>query len=214
MHRTTNPWKSERPRRAASQSCFNSAKTPAPVRFDGAIVHKALVHLTLDPAVRAIDVITSVDVLGANVPLDAIVVHRADGRHLLDIVEARKIRDLDDEALVLLAIEKLGLKTLTLDAAEIRRQPYATNCRLVWNCRNVNVQASDRVRILNALTEDGPMALGRLASEARWTTDAVGAVLSLACQDLVEVELQSSPLGPWTVVRQRDAMPGGSSRHE
>jgi hypothetical protein len=214
MHRTTNPWNSGRSRRAPSQTCFTSAKTAAPVRFEARIVHKVLVHLTLDPAVRAIDVIPSVDVLGTNVPLDAIVVHGADDHHLLDIVEARKIRDLDDEALVLLAIEKLGLKTLTIDAAEIRRQPYAGNCCLVWNCRNVKVPASDRVRILHALTEDGPMALGRLASEARWTTDAVGAVLSMACQDLVEIDLEAAQLGPWTVVRQRDAILGWSSRHD
>jgi hypothetical protein len=38
-------------------------------------------------------------VSGTNVPLDAIVVHGADDRRLFDIVEARKIRDLDDEAL-------------------------------------------------------------------------------------------------------------------
>ena len=214
MDRTTNPWNSERPRRTTSQTCFTSAKTAAPVRFDGHIVHKALVQLSLNPTVRALEFIPSAEVSGTHVPLNAIVVSQPDGQRLLDVVEARRLRDLDEEALSLLAIERLGLEPLTITPAELRRQPYATNCCLVWNCRNLRVHASDRVRILQLLTEDGPMTLGRLASEARWTTDAVGAVLSMACQDLVEIDLEAAPLGPWTVVRQRDAIPGWSSRHD
>jgi hypothetical protein len=205
MDRTTNPWNAERPRRTTSQACFTSAKTAAPIRFEARVVHKALVQLSLNPTVGALEFIPSAEVSGTHVLLNAIVVCQPDGRRLLDVVEARRLRDLDDEALSLLAIERLGLEPLTITPAELRRQPYASNCCLVWNCRNLRVHASDRVRILHAVAEDGPMTLGRIASEARWTTDAVGAVLSMACQDLVEIDLEATPLGPETIVRRRTA---------
>jgi len=159
---------------AASNRCFVSAKARTPIRFAARIVHEALAQLTLDPAVRALEFVSSLTVSGVAVQLDVIVVIRADGRHRLDVVEARSVRDIDEEGLVLLAQEALALPALVMTPADLRREPYATNCCLVWNGRHVQVRASDRVRILQALTEDGPMPLGQLATEARWSHDHVG----------------------------------------
>ena len=76
---------------------------------------------------------------------------------------------------------------------------------MVWNCRYLRIQASDRVRVMQALNEDGPMPLIRLSAEVRWSIDPVAAVLAMACLDLVELDLTSIPLGPETVVRRRTA---------
>jgi hypothetical protein len=189
--------------KAASNRCFISAKTSAPIRFSARIVQEALVQLTLDPAVRALGLIPSVELSGTPVQPDAIVVCRADGRYYLDVVEARKLHEFDEEGLMRLAFEQLGLPPLTMSPAALRRQPYASNCCLVWNNRHVPVRASDRVCILQALTDDGPMPLGRLAAEARWSHDPVGTILSMACQNLVEIDLALRPLGPETVLRRR-----------
>lgn len=192
---------SQRSNRSPSVFVAPKAATAIPVAHE--LVRDALIQAALDPAVRAIEFVPTVDVSGTNVQIDAIVVSHADGRYLLDVMGARTICDIDEVGLVLMAIDKLALPTLTVTPADLRRQPYASNCCLVWNSRNVRVRASDRVRILQALTEDGPMPLDRVAAEARWTTDPIGTVLSMACQDLVEMDLVSGPLGPETRVRRR-----------
>jgi len=189
--------------KVASNRCFVSAKAATPIRFAAPIVKKALVQLTLDPSVHALQFIPSAEVLGMPVQIDAIVVCRADNKHYLDVIEARKQHDLDEEGLILLALEQLGLAPLTVSPADLRQQPYASNCCLVWNSRHLQVRASDKVRVLQALTEDGPMSLGRLAAETRWSPDPVGAILSMACQDLVEIDLASRLLGPETTIRRR-----------
>jgi hypothetical protein len=60
-----------------------------------------------------------------------------------------------------------------------------------------------RLRILTALRDDGPMTLGCLLKQLRGPRDPGAAVLALACSDLLELDLDTGPLGPATVVRCR-----------
>jgi hypothetical protein len=59
------------------------------------------------------------------------------------------------------------------------------------------------MRILQALRDDGPMELGRLLEVIRADRDPSPSVMSLACDDLLELDLTSRPLGPATMVRSR-----------
>ena len=184
-------------------SPFISAKAAVAIPVACKLVRGALVQAALDPAVRAIEFIPTVVAFGQVIPLDAIVLRGDEGRQRLDIVETRPVRSLDDEGLALLAIDQLGLPPLTLTAGDIRRQPRAGNCRLVWACRDYRIYAGDRVRVLQALAEEGEMTLARAAAECRFSADAVAAVLALVCGDLVEADLTTLPLGPETRVRRR-----------
>jgi hypothetical protein len=184
-------------------SLFTSAKTAAAIPVAHNLVRDALVQAALDPAIREIEFIPTVACHDKVVALAAIVFRGDAGSQVLDIPEVRPLRSVDDEGLALLAIDQLGLTALMMTAADIRRQPRAANSSLVWNCRHTRVQISDRVRVLQALSEDGPMPLARLSSEVRWGIDPVAAVLALACCDLVELDLTTIPVGPETAVRRR-----------
>lgn len=185
------------------KNVFIAAKAAVAIPWAHELVRDALVQAALDPAVRAIDFVPTVAAYGHVFALNAVVVRRDDGSRILDVVEARPLRGIDDEGLALLAADKLGLPALTLTAADIHRQPKAANSSLVWNCRYLRIQATDRVRVLQALTEDGPMTLASLSAEVRWSIDPVAAVLGMACLDLVELDLTSIPLAPETVVQRR-----------
>jgi hypothetical protein len=182
---------------------FVSAKTVTEIPAAHELVRHALVQATLDPAVRAIDLLPAVTSFGRSVALNAVVLRRDNGSQMLDVVEARPLRCIGDEGLALLAVDGIGLPPLTLTAVDIRRQPKAANSSLVWSCRNLRIQATDRIRVLQALSEDGPMSLARLSAEVRWSMDPVAAVLGMACLDLVELDLTSIPLAPETVVQRR-----------
>ena len=184
-------------------SHFTSAKNAAAIPVAHNLVRDALVQAALDPAVREIEFIPTVVTFDKVVALDAIVFRSDAGRQVLDIPEVRPLRCIDDEGLALLAADQLGLPVLRLTAADIRRQPRAANSSMVWNCRHTRVQISDRVRLLQALSEDGPMPLARLSSEVRWGIDPVATVLAMACLDLVEIDLTTVPVGPESVVRRR-----------
>jgi hypothetical protein len=192
-------------------SVFVAAKATTAIPAADELVRHALIQAALDPAVRAIEFIPTVAVYGSVIALDVIVLRGDDGRRVLDIVETRPVRSLDDEGLALLAVDQLGLPALTLTAADIRREPRAGNCRLVWNHRHYRVNAGDRVHVLQVLTEEGEMTLARAAAQCRFAFDAVAAVLALVCADLVEIDLATLPLGPETRVRRRQ--PEGDVRH-
>jgi hypothetical protein len=182
---------------------FLSAKTTTAIPARCALVRDALVQQTLDPAVRTIEYIASARVHQAQVELGAIVIVRDDGRFLLDVVGARRIRDVEDEGLALIAQAELGLTTLLLTTEEIRREPRFANARLVWAHRLHPVGISIRMKVLTLLADQGPMAFGRLLLEIRADRDPTSAVLAMACSGLILLDIVSRPLGPATIARCR-----------
>jgi hypothetical protein len=188
---------------AAASTLFVSAKTTTAIQATCTLVRDALVQASLDPAVRAIEFIPLARVAATQIDLDATVIVRDDGRFVLDVVPARLIRDVDQEGLALIAYSELGLKPITLTAADIRREPCFTNSRLVWQHRLHPVGISMRMLVLQLLADDGPMTLAQLLSGVRSDRDPSPAVMALACSDLIELDLVSRPLGPQTIARAR-----------
>jgi hypothetical protein len=184
-------------------SLFISAKTETAIPARCALLRDALIQASLDPQVRSLRHVASAVVAAQAVSLDAVVVVRDDGRYVLDVVEARRVRDVEDEGLALIALGELGLTPLVLTAEEIRREPRFGNSRLVWANRQHPVGITMRMRILTVLADDGPMPLGRLLEEIRGDRDPTPAVMALACSDLVTLDLDSRPLGPATIARCR-----------
>lgn len=188
---------------------FTSAKTRQPVPADTRMRTDALVQASLDPAVFEIDYVPAVAVEGVDFPLGGIVFVAEHDRHLLDLPDDGPTPDFDQEGLMLLAIETLGLPVVTRTVEDLNRQPFAGNCRLIWRMRSQRVHPGDRVRILDHLEENGPCRLVDVAAVVRSSSDGVSAVLALACQDLLELDLFSAPFGPWTTVRRRRQREGG-----
>jgi hypothetical protein len=182
---------------------FVSAKTSAPIPARCGLLWEALVLASLDGDVRSIHYVASAVVASRPIELGAIVLERDDGRFTLDVVPARRVRSLEEEGLALIAMSDLGLSSLTITEEEIGRQPRRANARLVWSYNGVPVPIGLRVRILQALTDEGPMQLGRLLETVRSERDPAPAVMALACANVVELDLESGPLGPSTTARSR-----------
>jgi hypothetical protein len=190
-------------RAAAAGTLFISAKTSTAIPARNLLVRDALVEASLDPSVRSIDYLASARVASASVRLDAVIIARDDGRYVLDVVEARPLRDMDAEGLAQIAFLDLGLTPLTMTRADIQREPRFTNARLVWHYRMHPVGISLRMRILGILGDDGPMTLARLLAAIRSDRDPSPAILALACSDLIELDLITRPLSPETIARSR-----------
>lgn len=185
------------------QNLFVSAKTATPIPARHPALRDALIQASLDPQVRSIAYLASANVASEQVELDAVIVQRDDGRFLLDVIPARRIRDLEQEGLALIALSRLGLAPLTLTAEGIRLEPHFTNTRLVWSYRGIHVPIGLRLGILQILLDEGPMPLGELLKSIRSERDPAPAVMALACADLIILDLASQPLGPYTIVRSR-----------
>jgi hypothetical protein len=181
------------------------AKTPLLTR--NALVADFLAACQLDPEVESVrvpDEDAQFDLGGSPFA------HRADFEVIRDgspvLVDVAADTDLAVHPLRTAAIHGLvsldgrpfGIET----AASIRREPRFTTIRLILACRRSPVTAGDRVRILHQLDELGTMRLVDCASAALNASDGVAAVLALACEGLVAVDI-GRPILPETPVRRR-----------
>lgn len=195
---------SPKARRGRPDIFFSSAKTAAPIPARHPALREALAIASLDPAIGTISHFAKAHAGPAQVvDVDAVVLTRLDGPWYLDVVPARRVRDLDEEGLVQIALRELGLQQLVVTAEDLRFEPRRSNTHLVWSYRNRPVPVPLRLRILKALADEGPMELGRLLEMVSSDLDPSPAVMSLACSDLLELDLTSGPLGPSTLVRSR-----------
>lgn len=192
-----------RPKAPNGPHLFSSAKTPAPVPARHPALREALVIASLDAAVRSISHVASATVGTAEVTLDAIVLARDDGRFHLDVVPARRVRNLDDEGLFRIGLSELHLAPLLVSAADLSAEPQRSNCRAVWSYKDRPVPAATRIGILKLVADEGPLEFGRLVELIRSDRDPSASVLALAYSDLLELDLASLPLAPMTVARFR-----------
>ena len=180
---------------------FISAKTTTTIPVRHPALRDALIQASLDPQVRSIDYVASAKVASVEVGLDTVVLQHEDGRYALDVVRARRIVDLDEGGLMLIALEELNLEPLVLTEEELNLEPRRTNAKLVWAYNGVTVPIGLRLRVQKVLLEEGPMALGQLLKSLGGEGDPAVAVMALACANLVCLDLITQPLGPTTLVR-------------
>ncbi|TNC13316.1 hypothetical protein FF100_10895 [Methylobacterium terricola] len=95
-----------------------------------------------------------------------------------------------------------GRRFVIESAATLRAEPRISTVRLIMACRRTTVSAGDRVRILHHLDECGTGRLVECAAMAINAQDGVAAVLALAVEGLVAVDV-SRPILPETPVRRR-----------
>jgi hypothetical protein len=181
---------------------FQSPKTVTPIPVRHSAVQDALIQSSLDPRVRSIDYVASAVVANQHVNLGAIIIQRDDGRFFLDVVPARRLRDLDQLGLALIGLEQLGLKRWTIDTEELFREPRCANARFVWLYNGYSVPHDLREHILRALSGKKQMQLGELERSVR-SRDPSNAVMSLVCADVLELDLTSGPIQQTTIVRAR-----------
>jgi hypothetical protein len=122
---------------------------------------------------------------------------------LVDVVNDDEIQNHPLRAAALQGIASEDGRLFTIEtAASIRAEPRFTTVRLIKACKRTPVSAGDRVRVLHQLDEVGTMRLVDCAGGVLNTQDGVAAVLALACEGLIAVDI-SRPILPETQVRRR-----------
>ncbi len=122
---------------------------------------------------------------------------------LVDVIpDADLIRHPLRTALIGGAVAEDGRPLVVETTSSIRAEPRYTTMRLVHECRRTPVSAGDRVRILHHLDETGTAPLIECAGVVQNTRDGVAAVLALAVEGLVTIDIDR-PILPETPVRRR-----------
>lgn len=177
----------ERPSRANSAPIFQCAKAQAPIPVRNRLVRDALIQMALDLEVTEIH---PPDADGCSFDF------RTTRCGVEERVSVRSNADQENEP--------AGSDCdVVLHEPAILSEPRLTSARLVWSCRKRWVPPGDRVRILHYLTESGAAPLIDVAQAATSSPDGIAAVLTLVCQDLLEIDLVQAILAPETLVRRR-----------
>ncbi len=181
---------------------FVSPKVTTAIPITHPAIREALILASLDPQVRAIEYVASAVIASGHVvDVGAIIVQRDDGRFLLDVLPGRRIRNVEDEGLALIAIEELNIKPWAISAKSLRREPRFSNALFVWLYNEHRVPPEQRKRILRVLTDKEPIELGQLERIVQSRRDPFNSVMALACADLVELDLVSQPICRNTIVK-------------
>jgi hypothetical protein len=190
------------PARSHGAKLFFGAKAAGGIPITSPLLEDALIQASLDPEIERIErlAISHPSVAEAY----AVLLRKGGRRLILDVVRqerrgGRAVGDDQSQA----AVARLGLGLLRRSHADVRREPFYSNCKLVWSYVHHRVLVGDRIRIMQMLAEEGPLRIGDLVGEARFQGDPSAALMALACHDVVELDFRNAALGPGTVARIR-----------
>ena len=139
-----------------------------------------LIQSTLDANVRRIAYHPGLQVDGTIVAVDALVLDRDDGLFAVDLTDARPSCDPTGEHLLALAFAEGCTAILTVDAADVRREPRFSAARRIWRHRDVHVHSNDREQILGTLDAEGPLPLRSIPALVDTDRDPISVVFALA----------------------------------
>jgi hypothetical protein len=208
-HERSKPHRRESPQHPSAEfeffspNLFVSSKTSTAIPIRHPALQDALIQASLDPRVRSLSYLATAVVASVRIDLGAVVVRRDDGRFLLDVVPARRVRDVDDEGLSLIALGKLGLEPWIISSRELLREPGCSNARFVWLYNRHRVSRELRKRILRAVLDKEPMTLGELERKIRSDHDPFADVMALVCAGELELDLTTQPIQLTTTVKSR-----------
>jgi hypothetical protein len=184
-----------------SSNLFVGPKCASAIPARHPLIRDAVIQASFDPSVSRIEFLPSIQVGRNTVVLNSVVITRDGQRYLLDVVDARPPRSIDDEGLVLLALERAGIETLEIAESTIRLEPRCSNAREIWHSRSRRLSSRDRSNIVDALHEHGPLTIARLRSELGGF-DCQEAIFTMACEGSVQIDIDSA-IDSETVVRRR-----------
>jgi hypothetical protein len=187
-------------RRPRASHVVISRKTTGAIPAHSPFARDLVVQSVLDPGVRRVEFLNQIVHDGVAVATRSIVVTRDDKRFLVDLVGSHSGRTPGQQQIVDLGLEALGIERIKVSPGAIKREPRHSNARLIWQHRGTAVSARDRSRIISYLSEHGPLVIGRLETDVDISIDMTTAVCALACDDLLEIDLDAAPLGRGTRV--------------
>jgi hypothetical protein len=182
---------------------FSTAKCPVAIPVSDSAFRDALILAALDPAVRSIEFLSLASISMFSFGLNGIVLDRGNARYFLHIERKDSYWSPVVEETLRQSLDERGLKYIKADSEYLRREPRLSNCREVWRYARASVPFCDRLQIMGCLAEEGPQSLFELEMRINPSNDLGASIYALACADLLELELETQPLGPRTIVRGR-----------
>jgi hypothetical protein len=190
-------------RRSAHARVVTSSKARSAIPAAKRPQRDLVIQSLLDPSVRAVEFLHRVVHEGHAVETHSIVVHRDDGAFFLEVAGLSPERDPLQDRILDEGLKANNIHRMQVAPDELRREPRYSNARLIWQKRETPVSGRDRERILDHLAETGPLELGKLMADMETSIDIVAAVSALACDDAVDIDIDTVPLGRETIVRLR-----------
>jgi hypothetical protein len=183
-------------RRQHIVSEFNSIKTIKPIPIDSPATRMALLHLTLDPAVIAIDYFEEIPSPEGFISARCIFVRDGRGRHLLDIWSnppAEKVIDI---------VRELEIPLWTISKETLTEEPQSTNESNVWKHRGHLIPVHFRMQVAAKLRRKPALPMNELETAIVGFKSVREPILALACASLVWIDLKTTALGPSSTVHR------------
>jgi len=165
-----------------------SASSLADIRRGTMARSTLAIQLALDPSVRSFQFVSSLALTDQAVPVQMLVADTNGGRVAFDIVDDRPERDLDEDGLLLIALQRHKIGLVEIDSATIGSDPRGSNCRNIWRHRDRRVNTHLIAAVERALDERSELTIRDLG-------DVVGlrhpmpTVCALICQRRLETDL-------------------------
>jgi hypothetical protein len=160
-------------------------------------------QLLLDPLVRSIKYVDSLSALRRRIKVEMLIAEREDGRFAYDLIDERPPRDLDEEGLLLIALQENCIGLIEVDRTHVNKEPRAANCLLIWNHRSHPVDDSARRSIDRALRKHGSLTIRKLGEIAR-VSNPMKTVCALVAKGALAVDLSRRLDAEATVSRRID----------
>jgi hypothetical protein len=155
----------------------------------GSIARSTLaIQLWLDPGVRYFRLVSSLPVRDQVVPIQMLVADTNDGRVAFDIVDDRPERDLDEDGLLLIALQLHAIRLVEIDSAAIEADPRGSNCRNIWRHRDRLVHAQTILAVERALGECADPTI-RSLGDMIGVRHPMPTVCALICQRRLGIDL-------------------------
>jgi hypothetical protein len=165
--------------------------------------NRLVIQLWLDPAVTWLEYIESLPLPegNVNVMVEMLVADRDEGRVAFDIVDERPDRDIDDEGLLLLALQHHEIRLAEMDSASINAEPRASNSLRIWRHRGRRVKQGLVAAIDRALARQQSIPIRTLGTLAGFS-EPIETVSALICQGMLDTDL-TVKFGPNSFVARR-----------
>jgi hypothetical protein len=174
---------------------FRSVKTIKAIPVDNVLVRDALIRLTLDHTIVAIDYFEEIVSSDARIHADSIFAKNARGRHLLEVLPAKRpTREVIELA------QSMGIPRWTVTDSELAEEPRRGNEREVWRHARRPVPVHMRMQILAELRRRGAVGMDELLASLVGFPSPKESVLALACAGIVRIDLSRGPISPNTFV--------------
>lgn len=168
---------------------FHTPKSHDPIPYAGSSAADHLIQASLDRHVVSIRLVDRLAHGGRTVRVAAPLIGRDDGESFVALLAGGHPERDPDHGAVRAAIAAAGLVARAVAPEEVAIEPLATTARVIWRQRHVGVDPGMRLGLLAAFATEASMTVHELCSRVPGPRDPVFAVMALACEARLHLDL-------------------------